>query len=153
MNLAKAIYYNSLSPENIAKLILNISEGFSETNIRTLNFFDLFIIIPFYSYTPAQKQFQNIVFKPINSFQRDIERNPNIFSNFDFRYEKSLKYTKLGVLYALEKEMILMDDNMNIKPIEKFKHKDKVIFNMGKVFSTKSTASLYEFFEVDINVI
>ena len=42
---------------------------------------------------------------------------------------------------------------MNIKINKKFKSDNKIIFNMGKVFSTKSTASLYNFFEVDINVI
>jgi len=153
MNLAKAIYYNSLLPENISNLILDIAKGFEEVNLRKLNFFDLFIIIPFYSYSPAQQKFQSIVFKSINSFQRDIERNPHIYSNFNFRYEKSLKYIKLGVLYALENDMIEMNNEMNIIMKQKFKNKNKIIFNMGRVFSTKSTASLYNFFEVDINVI
>lgn len=153
MNLAKAIYYNSLAPERISNLILNILKGFEETKIRNLNFFDLFIIIPFYSYFPAQKQFERIVFNKTNSFQRDIERNPNTFSEFDFRYKKSVKYIKLGILYALENEMIVMDDNMDIRLNQKFKSENKIIFNMGKVFSTKSVASLFNFFEVDINVI
>lgn len=153
MNLAKAIYYNSIAPENISQLVLNIIKGFEDAKIRNLNFFDLFIIIPFYSYSPAQKQFERIVFNKINSFQRDVERNPDIFSNFCFQYEKSIKHIKLGVLYALENKLILMDENMNITINTKFKSDNKIIFNMGKVFSTKSTASLYNFFEVDINVI
>jgi len=153
MNLAKAIYYNSISPENISQLILNIIKGFEETKIRNPNFFDLFIIITFYSYKPAQNQFKKIVFKPINSFQRDIERNPNIFLKFNFRYKKSLKHIKLGISYALANDIILMDKNMDIIINEKFKSNNKVAFNMGKVLSTKSTANLYNFFGVDINVI
>lgn len=153
MNLAKAIYYNSISPENISQLILNIINGFDDAKIRKLNFFDLFIIIPYYSYSPAQKEFEKIVFKKANSFQRDVERNPNTFSKFNFRYEKSLEHIKLGIIYAIEKEMITMDDNMNIEISDKFKYNNKVIYNMGKVFSTKATANLYNFFEVDINVI
>lgn len=153
MNLAKAIYYNSIAPENISQLVLNIIKGFEDTKIRNLNFFDLFIIIPFYSYSPAQKQFERIVFNGINSFQRDIERNPDIFSNFSFRYEKSIKHIKLSILYALENKLIVMNENMDITINTKFKSDNKTIFNMGKVFSTKSTASLYNFFEVDINVI
>lgn len=155
MNLAKAIYYNRLSPESMSNLILNILKGFEDTNLRNLNFFDLFIIIPFYSYTPAQRQFERIVFKQINSFQRDIERNPNTFSNFNFRYIKVKKFIKLGILYALENEMIEIDNSMNITPNLnlKLKNDNKIIFNMSKVFSTKSTASLYNFFEVDVNVI
>jgi len=153
MNLAKAMHYNSLSPEKISSLILNIAKGFENTEIRNLNYFDLFIIIPFYSYASAQKQFERIVFKSINSFQRDIERNPNTFSKFSFRYEKSKKFVKLGILYAVENQMIQMDENMNIIMSEKIKVNNKIIFNMGKVFSTKSTASLYNFFEVDVNAI
>lgn len=153
MNLAKAIYYNSISPENISQLILNIIKGYEASKMRNCNFFDLFIIIAFYSYKPAQNQFEKIVFKPINSFQRDIERNPHIFLKFNFRYKKSLKHIKLGILYALENEMILMDKNMDITIKEKFKSNNKIACNMGKVFSTKSTANLYNFFGVDINVI
>lgn len=153
MNLAKAIYYNSIAPENICHLILNIIKGFEDTKIRNLNYFDLFILIPFYSYRPAQEQFERIVFNPVNSFQRDVERNPDIFSNFGFQYEKSIKYIKLGILYALDKDFIIMDEDMNIQINTKFKNDNKIIFNIGKVFSTKSTANLYNFFEVDINVI
>ncbi len=153
MNLAKAIYYNSIAPENISQLVLNIVKGFEDTKIRNLNYFDLFIIIPFYSYRPAQQQFERIVFNQVNSFQREIERNPDIFSNFSFQYRKSINHIKLGILYALDKDLIVMDDDMNIQINTKFKSDNKIIFNMGKVFSTKSTASLYNFFEVDINVI
>ncbi|WP_310439797.1 three component ABC system middle component [Sulfuricurvum sp.] len=153
MNLAKAIYYNSIAPENISQLVLNIVKGFENSKIRKLNYFDLFIIIPFYSYSPAQKQFERIVFNQINSFQRDVERNPEIFSNFNFQYEKSIRHIKQGILYALEKELIVMDDKLDITMNTKFTSDIKIIFNMGKVFSTKSTASLYNFFEVDINVI
>lgn len=153
MNLAKAIYYNSISPENISKLITNVAKGFEDSKIRKLNFFDLFIIIPFYSYSPAQKQFEKIVFNKINSFQRDIERNPNTFSKFNFRYEKSIKHVKLGILHALENELVLMDENMDITINGKCKSDIKVVYNIGKVFSTKTTASLYNFFEVDVNVI
>jgi hypothetical protein len=153
MNLAKAIYYNSIAPENISQLVLNIIVGFEEAKIRNLNYFDLFIIIPFYSYRPAQEQFKRIVFNQVNSFQRYIERNPDIFSNFNFQYEKSIKHLKQGILYALDNELIKMDENMDIIIDTKFKSENKIIFNMGKVFSTKSTASLYNFFEVDINVI
>lgn len=153
MNLAKAIYYNSIAPENISQLILNIIKGFEDAKIRDLNYFDLFIVIPFYSYRPAQEQFQNIKFTPINIFQRDVERNPDIFSNFSFQYEKSIQHIKLGILYAVDKKLIIMDENMYIQINTKFKSDNKIIFNMGKVFSTKSTASLYNFFEVDINVI
>ena len=153
MNLAKAIYYNSIDPENISQLVLNIVKGFEDTKIRNLNYFDLFIIIPFYSYRPAQQQFERIVFSQVNSFQREIERNPDIFSNFSFQYRKSINHIKLGILYALDKDLIVMDDDMNIQINTKFKSDNKIIFNMGKVFSTKSTASLYNFFEVDINVI
>lgn len=153
MNLAKAIYYNSIAPENISHLVLNIIKGFDDTKLRSLNYFDLFIIISFYSYRPAQEKFERIVFNHINSFQRDIERNPDIFSNFSFQYKKSIKHIKLGILYALNKNLILMDENMNITINTKFKSDNNIIFNMGKVFSIKSTASLYNFFEVDINVI
>ncbi|NVJ54220.1 MAG: hypothetical protein HWD90_11020 [Campylobacteraceae bacterium] len=153
MNLAKAIYYNSISPENISKLIINATKGFDDAKIRKLNFFDLFIIIPFYSYPPAQKQFKKIVFNKINSFQRDVERNPNTFSKFNFRYEKSFQYIKLGVLYAIENDLIFMDENMDITINGKFRSDIKIIYNIGKVFSTKTTASLYNFFEVDVNVI
>lgn len=151
MNIAKAMYYNSVSPENINKLILNILKGYGDTKIRSLNYFDLFIIIPFYSYLPAQRQFKSIIYKQVNSFQRDIERNPNIVSNFNFRYQKSLKYIKYGILYALENQMILMDENMDISLNQEYKTDNKTIFNIGKVFSTKSTASLYNYFEVEIN--
>lgn len=153
MNIAKAIYYNSISPENISQLILNILKGFEDVKMRDLNFFDLFIIIPFYSYSPAQRQFERIIFNKINSFQRDVERNPNTFSRFNFRYKKSIRHIKLGILYALEKKLILMDGNMNIILNKEFKSENKTIFNMGKVLSTQTTANLYNFFEVDINVI
>ncbi len=153
MNLAKAIYYNALSPENVSNLVLNTLKGFESAKTRNLNYFDLFIIIPFYSYTPAQRQFKRITFTPINVFQREIERNPNIFSKFNFRYKKSKKFIKFGVLYALDNDMIQIDNDMNITINKRFKSNNKTIFNMGKVFSTKSTTSLYNFFEVDINVI
>ena len=55
MNLAKAIYYNSIAPENISHLVLNIIKGFDDTKLRSLNYFDLFIIISFYSYRQHKK--------------------------------------------------------------------------------------------------
>jgi len=152
MNIAKAIYYSSVSPENISKLILSIAHGFEDTQIRKLNFFDLFIIIPYYSYIPAQKELERIRFNASSSFQTKIERNPDTFSNFNFRYEKSINYIKLGISYCISEGSIELDDEMNINLISS-KDKDKIIFNMSKVFSTKETSALYNFFKVDINAI
>ena len=121
MNLAKAIYYNSIAPENISQLVLNIVKGFEDTKIRNLNYFDLFIIIPFYSYRPAQQQFERIVFNQVNSFQREIERNPDIFSNFSFQYRKKINHIKLSILYSFEKDLILMGDDMKIQVKKKIK--------------------------------
>lgn len=153
MNLAKALYYNEISPEKISQLILNIVKGFDDEGIRKLNFFDLFIIIPFYSYRLAQKKFERIKFNPVNSFQRDVERNPDIFSDLTFRYEKSIKHIKLGVLYAVSNGFIKIGENLEISANINFTKNNQVIFNTGKVFSTKSTADLYNFFEVDIYAI
>lgn len=153
MNIAKAIYYNSLSPEQMSDLIIDIVKGFEDAGVRKLNFFDLFIIIPFYSYLPAQKQFERITFKKINSFQRDVERSPNTFSNIEFRYMKSIHYIKLGILYSLNSGVIQMDSDMNIVLCKEYKLKEKTIFNIGKVFSSKRTSHLYNFFGVNINAI
>lgn len=153
MNLGKALYYNEISPEKISQLILNINKGFDDAKIRKLNFFDLFIIIPFYSYRLAQKKFERIKFNPINSFQRDVERNPDIFSDLTFRYEKSIKHIKFGILYAVSNELIKIGENLEISVNVDFIKNNQIIFNTGKVFSTKSTADLYNFFEVDIHAI
>lgn len=153
MNIAQAIYLNSINPKRISSLILDILKGFSDTSLRNLNYFDLFIIIPYYSYPSAQKQFEKIIFKPINSFQRDVERNPNTFSNFQFLFQESIEHIKLGILYAFENNLINMNEELEIELVNKHRREDKKIFNMGRVFSTKTTVELFNFFEVDINAI
>lgn len=153
MNIAKAIYYSSVSPEHIVELILSIAKGFEDTKMRKLNFFDLFIIIPFYSYTPAQDKLKRIHFNVTNSFQTKVERNPETYVNFSFRYEKSMNYIKLGILHGLSNGAMEIDEEMNINILSSFKDENKVIYNMGKVFSTKETSTLYNFFKVDINAI
>ena len=153
MNIAKAIYYSSVSPEHIVELTLSIAKGFENTKIRKLNFFDLFIIIPFYSYAPAQDKLKRIQFNATNSFQTKVERNPETFVNFNFRYEKSVNYIKLGILHCIANGAIEIDKEMNINILSSSQDVNKVIYNIGKVFSTKETSTLYNFFKVDINVI
>ncbi len=151
MNIVEAIYHQSVSPENLSELILDIIKGFNDSEIREINFYDIFLIIPFYTYSPIEKIFGRIVFNKNTSFQHKIERNPEICANFEQRYLDTIQYTKLALSYAINKELIELDELLNLKVKINRKVDNKTIYNISKVFSTKKTAYLYNFLKVNIN--
>lgn len=153
MNISQALFYQSLSPERLTELFIEIILGFDEAGVRKANFFDLFLLIPFYSYPPAQQTFNQIRFNPLNSFQNKIERNPDIYVNFSSRYIKSVEYTKIALAFAISKNFIEINNELELSLLNYKKADNKKIKNMSKVFSTKETSYLYNFFKVDINVI
>jgi len=153
MNISNALYYNSVSPEKISNLVIDIILGFQETNIRKVIYFDIFILIPFYSYSPAQVEFKRLRFDPNTSFQNKIERHPEICANIELRYIKTVEFIKFGLAYALQNQLITINDNLEIELRSKSKIKDKKIFNMARVFSIKTTSYLYNFLKVDIDAI
>lgn len=151
MNIIEAIYLQSVSPENLSELILDCIKGFEDAGIREINFYDIFLIIPFYSYSPIENTFKRIVFNQNTSFQNKIERNPDICANFDKRYIETIKYTKMALSYAINKELIELDKSLNLKLKTIKKVENKTIYNLSKVFSSKTTSYLYNFLKVDIN--
>jgi len=151
MNIVEAIYLQSVSPENLSELILDCIKGFEDTGIREINFYDIFLIIPFYAYSPIEKTFKRIVFNPNTSFKNKIERNPDICANFDKRYIKTIQYTKMALSYAINEQLIELDKSLNLKCRIVRKVDNKTIYNVSKVFSSKSTSYLYNFLKVDIN--
>jgi len=153
MNIVNALYYNSISPEKISDLIIDVILGFDEVNIRKLNFFDIFLLIPFYSYSPAQREFKSIRFNPNTSFQNKIERHPDIYTNMHMRYIKMIEFIKLGLTYAIQNNLVRMNKDLGLEIVVKRKKQNNEIFNMAKVFSVKSTSYLYSFFKVDIDAI
>jgi len=153
MNIVNALYYNSVSPEKISDLIIDIILGFDDSNIRKTYFFDIFLLIPFYSYSPAQREFKSMRFNPNTSFQNKIERNPDIYTNIDIRYIKMIEFIKLGLTYAIQNDLVKMNEDLELEVVVKRKKQNNEIFNMAKVFSVKSTSYLYSFFKVDIDAI
>ena len=153
MNISEALFYQSLSPEKLSDLFINIILGFEEAGIRKANYFDLFIIIPFYSYTPAQQSFKQIRFNPLSSFQNKIERNPDLYVNIVSRYIKSIEYIKGALLFAISKGIIEIDDELDLNLLKRYKVSNVEVKNISKVLSIRETSFLYNFFKVDVNVI
>ncbi len=153
MNISEALFYQSLSPEKLSELFINIILGFEEAGIRKANYFDLFIIIPFYSYIPAQQSFKRIQFNPLSSFQNKIERNPDLYVNIVSRYIKSIEYIKVALLFAISKGIIELNDELELNLLKRYKVSNIEIRNISKVLSIRETSFLYNFFKVDVNAI
>ena len=154
MNIIDALYINSLSPEKIANLIIDMILGFEERNIRKVTYYDIFILIPFYLYIPAQTKFKIMRFDKNNSFYNNIERHPEIYVNIEERYLETIKFVKNGFIYLLQNNIIKINDNLELKLLNnKYKVIKKELFKMAQVFSTRTTAELYNFFKVDIDAV
>jgi len=154
MNIIEALYISSLSPEKIGVLIIDMILGFENRNIRKITYYDIFILMPFYLYNPAQIKFKRLKFDKNNSFYNMIERHPEIFVNIEERYLETIKFVKNGFIYLLQNNIIKMNDNLELKLLNnKYKVTNKELFKMAQVFSTRTTAELYNFFKVDIDAI
>lgn len=156
MNISKAIFLNKLSPENISKDLYSVLIGFEEvaTNDRKANYFDLFIVFAFYNYRSATAEFKNIRYNKYTSFKTNIERNPDIFSNINLRYSHGIEYCKKAILYGISKGLFTLDEDFHISTLpSKNISINNALKNIGKVFSSKTTNELYNYFEVDVNEI
>jgi len=154
MNISKAMFLNKLSPEIVSKDLYSILKGFEEVqrDNRKANYFDLFIIFAFYNYKSASEKFNRIRYNKYTSFKTNVERNPDIFSDINLRYSSGIEYCKNAILYGINKELFLLDENFNIYTVPTSNISiNTSLKNIGKVFSTKTTNELYSYFEVNIN--
>lgn len=157
MNISQAIFINKLSPETISKDLYSILSGFEEVailNNRKANYFDLFIIFAFYCYKPAIEEFKDVKYNKYTTFKIRVERNPDIFANISLRYKEGIKFCKNAILYGINNDLFVIDEQFNISIIKKKGMQvDTPLKNIGKTFSTKSTNELFNYFEVNINEI
>ncbi len=157
MNISKAIFLNKLSPEVISKDLYSLVKGFEEVeayNDRKLNYFDLFILFAFYNYKPAINEFKNVRYDKYTTFKLRVERNPDIFANINLRYSQGIQHCKMAILYGLNNNLFIIDDDFNISTVQQRGFNiNKPLKNIGKTFSTKTTQELYSYFKVDINEI
>ena len=151
MNIIDAMYYQTLSPEKLSELILDIIKGFEDTNIRKINYYDIFLIIPYYTYTPVKDVFERIKFNSNISFQNKVERNPQLCANFEYRYKEVSKYIKKALLYMISNGIVKIDNNLILTSKNKISINNKAIYNIARIFSIKQTALLYSFLKVDID--
>lgn len=154
MNISKAIFLNKLSPELVSKDLYSILKGFEEveSDNRKANYFDLFILFAFYNYKSASERFNRIRYNKYTSFKTHIERNPDIFANINLRYSNGIEYCRSAILYGINKELFILDGEFNISTIpSKNIQINNSLKNIGKVFSTKTTNELYNYFKVNIN--
>ncbi len=156
MDTIEALFILKHSPDKIATKLKSFIYGFQ--NRREVNYFDLFLFYSLYSYRPAylffDKQMRISNEYLGNYFIDKTNETPEIFANFKIDFYQTVSITKEAIIYGADQLYFKIDDEMNIKLFKKtLSDKDRVAENIGKLFSTQSTAYLYNFFKVDINAI
>lgn len=158
MNTIEAIFILKHSPDKVAEKLKSFIYGFK--NRRDVNYFDLFLFYSLYSYGPAYVVFDsNMRLQPDylgNFFIDKTNQKPEIFASFNNDFYQTILLTKEAIIYGTSKAyfFININDEMSVNLARKtVKNKDRVAENIGKLFSSQSTAYLYNFFKVDINAI
>lgn len=156
MDTIEALYILKHSPDKIAEKMKSFIYGFNGR--REVNYFDLFLFYSLYSYNPAYNFFDKQM--PIqnnylgNFFIDKTNEAPEIFANFNIDFYQTIFISKEAIIYGVSSSYFSMDKEMNIYLVKKkITTKDRVAENIGKLFSSQSTAYLYNFFKVDINAI
>jgi len=154
MNISEALIISELSPENVTKILYSALSGFNEAETREMSIFDMYLVFAFINYPPAVEEFtKNLVFNKNSSFIQKIDRQPYLYANINERFNLCIEYVKDGLIYGMNENIFSIDNNFIIKKNTKKLKVDRAGFNVGKVFSTKTTKSLYDYFKVDINAI
>ena len=90
----------------------------------------------------------------INFFIDKTNEKPEIFTNFQRDFFNTIELTKNAILYAIEKDYFAFDDELLVSLTKKtIKEKNNIAENIGKLYSTKSTAFWYNYFKVNIDAI
>jgi len=161
MDSLEALFILQHSPEIIAKDIKSFIYGFwdSKKNLRReTSYFDLFLFYPLYSYQPAKIFFDKRMSlgqgHQTNFFIDKTNENPEIYASFQKDFYATRHLTKKAILYGIDQKYFQIDDDMNVSLLKKtVSDKNRVAENIGKLYSTQSTAYLYNFFKVDINAV
>lgn len=156
MDTIEALYILKHSPNKIAEKMKSFIYGFNGR--REINYFDLFLFYSLYSYNPAYIFFDRQMTLQNNSlgnfFIDKTNESPEIFVNFNIDFYQTISITKEATIYGVSNSYFSIDEEMNIHLVnKKVTNKDRVAENIGKLFSSQSTAYLYNFFKVDINAI
>ncbi len=89
-----------------------------------------------------------------NFFIDKTNQRPEIFASFNSDFYQTILLTKEAIIYGVNKAYFSINDEMEVKLLKKtLKDKDRAAENIGKLFSSQSTAYLYNFFKVDINAV
>lgn len=156
MNIIEAINLTKNSPNKIAKELQSFIYGFKDR--RDVNYFDLFLFYPFFSYKPSydffDKQMRLSNKDKVNFFIDNTSLQPEIFASIKFDFYETISLTKEAIIYGVNNQYFILDDDYIIKLNKKnVSNKDRVSENIGKFLSTQNTAYLYNYFKVDINAI
>lgn len=155
MNTIEAIFILKHSPDKVAEKLKSFIYGFKN---RSVNYFDLFLFYSLYSYGPAYDLFDSdmrIQQNYLGNFFIDkTNQRPEIFASFNSDFYQTILLTKEAIIYGVNKAYFFINDEMEVKLLKKtLKDKDRAAENIGKLFSSQSTAYLYNFFKVDINAV
>lgn len=156
MNIIEAVNLAEHSPSRVAIKLKSFIFGFNSR--RDVSYFDLFLFYPLYTYRPSYDYFnRNIsVQNKMNFFITHSSSSPDIFANFNRDYYLTLSLIKDSFLYGVNNNYFKLDDDFKISLCRKTirsEDKNKVAENIGKFYSCKSTAYLYDFFKVEIDAI
>lgn len=156
MDIIEALYIAKHSPSKIAVDIKSFIFGFKDK--RDVTYFDLFLFYTLFSYQPANDYFDKgmslSIDNQVNFFITKINENPEIFANCKVDFYETISLTKEAILYGVNKNYFIVDENLIIKLVKKtVSNKNRTAENIGKLCSTQSTAYLYNYFKVDIDAI
>jgi len=156
MNIIEALSIAKHEPSAVATSMKSFIFGCKRE--RDVSYFDLFIFYPLYTYKPAKsffdKQMSLTAKHKRNFFIKNTNKNPEIFANLKIDYYSTIELVKEAIIYGVNKEFFYIDDSLNINLLKKsVDDKNQIAENIGKLYSTESTAYWFKYLKVNIDAI
>jgi len=156
MNIIEALSVAKHEPFSVATSIQSFILGCNKG--RDVSYFDLFIFYPLYTYKPAKSFFDKkmslAIKHKINFFIKNTNEHPEIFANLKIDYYSTIEVVKEAIIYGVNRELFSIDDNLNVNLLKKsIDDKNHIAENIGKLYSTQSTAYWFKYLKVNIDAI
>lgn len=156
MNIIEALSIAKHEPCSIATSMKSFIFGCNKG--RDVNYFDLFLFYALYTYKPANSFFDkkmNLSKKhKMNFFIQNTNEHPEIFANFKTDYYHTIELVKEAIIYGSNSNFFNIDDSLNVQLVKKnVDNKNQIAENIGKLYSTQSTAYWFKYLKVNIDAI
>jgi hypothetical protein len=156
MNIIEAFSIAKHEPSTVARSMKSFIFGCNKG--RDVSYFDLFLFYPLYTYKPAEsffnKQMSLTVKHKSNFFIKNTNESPEIFANIKIDYYSTIELVKEAIIYGVNREFFYIDNNLDVHLVKKsVDDKNQIAENIGKLYSTQSTAYWFKYLKVNIDAI